>query len=61
VFLGALEQRLGMVMFRMRLLPTVYACNQLIRHHGILVNNVLISLPSFRVKIGDFVSVPQNY
>lgn len=61
VFLGALEQRLGMVMFRMRLLPTIYACNQLIRHHGILVNNTLISLPSFRVKIGDFVSIPQNY
>lgn len=61
VFIGALEQRLGMVMFRMRLLPTIFACNQLVRHHGILVNNNLISLPSFRVKVGDFVSIPKDY
>lgn len=61
VFIGALEQRLGMVMFRMRLLPTIFACNQLVRHHGILVNNNLISLPSFRVKVGDFISIPKDY
>jgi len=61
IFLGALEQRLGMVLFRMRLLPTIYACNQLVRHHGILVNDSLISLPSFRVKLGDFVSIPEDY
>lgn len=61
VFLGALEQRLGMIMFRMRLLPTIFACNQLIKHHGIFVNNALITYPGFRVNLGHVVSIPSTY
>jgi ribosomal protein S4 len=43
----------------MKLLPTIYACTQLIRHQGIYVNNVLITLPSFRVNLGEIVSIPE--
>ena len=59
-FIGSLEQRLGMVLFRMRLLPTIFACNQLIAHHGIFVNNKKITRTNFRVKIGDFITIPKD-
>lgn len=60
VFVGSLEQRLSVVLFRMRLLPTIFACNQLIKHHGIFVNEKKITLVNFRVKIGDIVSISNN-
>ena len=56
-FLGGLEQRLSMVLFRMRFLPTIFSCHQYIKHKGILVNNILITIPTSCVKIGDFVSI----
>lgn len=60
VFLGALEQRLGVIFFRMKILPTMFACNQLIKHHGILVNNQNTMLINFRVSLGDIVSIPET-
>ncbi len=60
IFIGALEQRLNMVLFRMRLLPTIYSSTQYIMHKGIYVNNELITLPSYRVRIGAIVSIPQE-
>lgn len=57
IFLGSLEQRLSMILFRVRLLPTIFTCTQLIKHQGIHVNNTLITLPHYRVSIGDIVSI----
>lgn len=57
IFIGSLEQRLSMFIFRMRLLPTIYMCNQLVKHQGIFVNNVQITVINYRVKLGDMVSV----
>lgn len=60
VFIGALEQRINMVLFRMRLLPTIFACTQLIMHKGIFANEKLITLPSYKVKIGEIISIPED-
>lgn len=60
IFVGALEQRLSMVLFRMKVLPTIFTCNQLIKHHGIFVNDKKITLSNFRVKIGDVVSISET-
>lgn len=60
IFISSLEQRLDMVFFRMRLLPTIFACHQFIDHKGLLVNNKLVTLPSYKVKIGDIVSLQEN-
>jgi len=57
IFIGALEQRLNIVLFRMRILPTIFASTQFIRHQGILVNDTKITLPSYRVKIGEIISI----
>lgn len=60
IFISSLEQRLDMVFFRMRLLPTIFSCHQFIDHRGLLVNNKLISLPSYKVKIGDIISIKKD-
>lgn len=61
IFIGSLEQRVSVILYRMRLLPTIFACNQLVQHKGILVNNQLISYLYFRVNLGDVVSIPEDY
>ena len=61
-FFGALEQRVDMFLYRMRLLPTIYACNQFIHHQGILINRKRIEkCPSSLVRIGFMVSLPKIY
>ena len=61
VFLGALEHRLDILLFRMRILPTIFSCKQYILHKGICVNNELITLPHYQVKIGDILSFKKNH
>lgn len=60
-FFLALEQRLDVVLYRMRFLPTIYANNQLISHQGILVNNQLVTIPSYKVRIGDIISLQKDH
>ncbi len=70
-FFAALESRLDRVLFRRRVLPTIFACHQLIHHHGIHINNTSLSSansevtvgsleysPSAHVRVGDIISVP---
>jgi ribosomal protein S4 len=56
-FFAALERRLDMVVFRMRLLPTIFAAHQLIHHHGVLINGGLVKSPNTNVRIGDIVAI----
>lgn len=60
-FLGALEHRLDILLYRMRILPTIFACKQYILHKGIFVNNEKITLPNFQVKIGDIISLNSKH
>ena len=61
-FFGSLEQRADMFLFRMRLLPTIYACNQFVHHQGLLLNNKrLEKCPSALIKIGYTISLPKKY
>jgi ribosomal protein S4 len=61
IFIGSLEQRLNVILYRMRLLPTIFACNQLVQHKGVLVNNFPITHLNFRVRLGDVVSISKTY
>jgi len=38
MFAIALERRADMVLFRLRFLPTIYACNQFVHHFGLNIN-----------------------
>lgn len=60
IFIMALEQRLDIIVYRMRLLPTIFACNQLVSHQGVYVNDNLITIPNYKVKLGDIVSIKQD-
>ena len=58
IFIGSLEQRISVILYRLRVLPTTFSCNQLIKHHGIFVNNTKVLAINYRVKIADMVIFP---
>lgn len=55
--LSLLERRLDNVVYRLGLAPTRAAARQLVGHGHFLVNNHKLNIPSYRVKVGDVISV----
>lgn len=60
-FFAALERRLDMVIFRMKFLPTIFACNQLIHHYGICLNEQIQKSPGSIVAVGDMIALPNTH
>lgn len=60
VFLQLLERRLDNVVFRMGFASTRRQARQFVGHGHILVNGKKIDIPSYRVKIGDEISVAEG-
>lgn len=54
---ASLERRLDNVIFRFGLASSRVIARQLISHGHLLVNNKKVTIPSFSVKIGDFISI----
>ncbi len=52
-----LERRLDAVIYRMKMVPTVFAARQFVSHGHIRVNGNKVNIPSFRVKDGDVIEV----
>jgi ribosomal protein S4 len=59
-FYSVLESRRNIVFFRIRLLPTVFACHQFIQYNGLEVNNKLEISPNSQIKVGDMITVPEQ-
>jgi len=57
---GLLESRLDAFIFRMGVVPTVFASRQFVNHGHVLVNGKKVNIPSYRLKEGDVVSVKQK-
>lgn len=57
---GLLESRLDAVVYRLNLVPTVFAARQLINHGHIEVNGRRVTIPSYGCKEGDVVSVREK-
>jgi small subunit ribosomal protein S4 len=55
--IGLLEQRLDMVVYRAKFVPTVFAARQLVNHGHIRVNGVKCDIPSRKVLTGDVVGL----
>jgi len=55
--IGLLERRLDALIFRAKFVPTVFAARQFISHGHIKVNGKRVTIPSYRVKVGDTVEV----
>ena len=58
--IGLLEQRLDMVVYRAKFVPTVFSARQFVNHGHVKVNGVRTNIPSFRVKPGDIIEVREK-
>lgn len=56
-FLEFLERRLDNTVFRAGFAATIPAARQLVRHRHILVNGKRVDIPSFRVQVGDEITL----
>jgi len=55
--IGLLERRLDAVVYRAKLVPTVFAARQFISHGHVKVSGRRVTISSYRVKVGDLVEV----
>jgi small subunit ribosomal protein S4 len=55
--IGLLERRLDAVVYRMKLVATVFAARQFINHGHVLVNGKRVTISSYQVKVGDVIEV----
>lgn len=58
--IGLLERRLDAVIYRMKIVPTVFAARQFINHCHIKVNGKTVNIPSYQVKEGDVIEVKKK-
>jgi small subunit ribosomal protein S4 len=60
ILVGLLESRLDAFVYRMGVVPTVFASRQFVNHGHILVNGKRVNISSYRLKEGDVVSVREK-
>ncbi len=58
--IGLLERRLDAVVYRAKFVPTVFAARQFVSHGHVTVNGRRVTIPSFRVRVGDVVEVKEK-
>jgi small subunit ribosomal protein S4 len=58
--IGLLERRLDAVIYRAKFVPTVFAARQFISHGHIKVNGRRVTIPSYKVKVGEMVEVKEK-
>lgn len=61
LFLLELESRLDSLVFRLRIVPTIFAAKQYVMHGNCSVNGEIITLPSYRLKRGDIFTLVQRF
>src|ERR1700754_3570931 len=57
---GLLESRLDAVVYRAKFAPTPFAARQFVNHGHVLVNGKRVNIASYRVSVGDVVSVRER-
>ena len=60
MLIGLLERRLDAVVYRAKFVPTVFAARQFVNHGHVLVNGKRVNIASYRVKVGDVVTVRER-
>ena len=58
--IGLLERRLDAVVYRMKIVPTVFSARQFVNHGHVKVNGKRVNIPSYRVKEGDVIEVREK-
>ena len=59
-FLGLLESRLDVIVYRLNFAPTIFAARQIVNHKHIKVNGKKVNIPSMRVAEGSTIEVVKN-
>ena len=54
-----LERRLDAVVYRAKLVPTIFAARQFINHGHIKVNGRRVTISSYRLKVGELIEVKE--
>ena len=57
--IGLLERRLDAIVFRAKFVPTVFAARQFVNHGHVKINGRRVTIPSYRVKVGDVIEVKE--
>jgi small subunit ribosomal protein S4 len=57
VLLQLLEMRLDNIIFRLGMAPTIPAARQLVNHGHVIVNNILVNIPSYRCQLKDVINI----
>ena len=58
--IGLLERRLDALVYRAKFVPTVFAARQFVSHGHVTVNGQRVTIPSYRLRIGDVVEVREK-
>ena len=57
--IGLLERRLDAVVYRSKFVPTPFAARQFVNHGHVKVNGRRVTIPSYRVKVGDAIELKE--
>ena len=57
--IGLLERRLDTVMYRAKVVSTMFAARQFINHGHVKVNGRRVNIASYRVKVGDVIEIKE--
>jgi len=57
---GLLERRLDATIYRAKFVPTVFAARQFVSHGHVKVNGRRVTIPSYRLKVGDLIEVKDS-
>jgi small subunit ribosomal protein S4 len=60
ILIGLLERRLDAVVYRAKFVPTVFAARQFVSHGHVSVNGKRVTIPSYKLKVGDMVEVREK-
>jgi small subunit ribosomal protein S4 len=58
--IGLLERRLDAIVYRAKFVPTVFAARQFVSHGHVTVNGQRVTIPSYRIRLGDVVEVKEK-
>ncbi|MCB2055407.1 MAG: 30S ribosomal protein S4 [Geminicoccaceae bacterium] len=58
--IGLLERRLDIAIFRLNIVPSIFAARQFINHGHLTVNGRRVNIPSYRLSEGDEIQVRER-
>jgi small subunit ribosomal protein S4 len=57
LLIGLLERRLDALVYRAKFVPTVFSARQIVSHGHVMVNGKRVTVPSYRLEVGDIVQL----